>query len=177
MDNSDHRIWRYRILLLAAFFLFSGAGRGICQTSKQTAKAYAAWSGGTLIPSGRTEIDGRLMTCGSAPTVLDPQLGDFGESYSGFIVLNPKLFVGLATPVKLWIYSHECAHQTVGPDEAKADCVAVERGRREGWLNAAGLAQVCAFMKPANADSVHFSGPRRCELMKRCFVQGTLSPS
>jgi hypothetical protein len=176
MSNHCHRTWRCQILVLAAIFLLASAGRGIPQPSNQTAEAYAAWSGGTPIPPGRMEIDGRLMTCGGAPTVLDPQLHDFGESYPGFIVLNPKLFVGLPTPVKLWIYSHECAHQTVGSNEMKADCVAVQRGKREGWLNAAGLAQVCAFMKPAHADSAHFSGPQRCELMERCFVQDRPSP-
>jgi hypothetical protein len=137
--------------------------------NQPTAQAYVTANGGKLIPAGRTEIDGRLMTCGSAATVLDPHLGDFGGSYPGFIVLNPTLFAGLATPVKLWIFSHECAHQTVGPDETKADCVAVQHGKREGWLTADGLVKVCEFMKPARADNSHFSGPQRCELMQRCF--------
>jgi hypothetical protein len=138
--------------------------------NQPTAQAYVTANGGNLIPAGRTEIDGRLMTCGAAATVLDPQYHDFGGSYPGFIVLNPALFAGLATPVKLWIFSHECAHQTVGADEVRADCTAVERGKREGWLAPSGLAQVCAFMNPAHADSRHFSGPQRCELMQRCYA-------
>jgi hypothetical protein len=132
-------------------------------------EAYVAWSGGTLIAAGRAEIDGRRMACGSSPTILDSHYNDFGGSAQRFIVLNPRFFVGLPLPVKLWIFGHECAHQTVGADEAKADCVAVERGKREGWLSEQGLAQVCEFMKPAHADSLHFSGPQRCELMQRCF--------
>jgi hypothetical protein len=95
----------------------------------------------------------------------------FGGSYPGFIVLNPTLFVGLPTPVKLWIFSHECAHQTAGSDEVKADCLAVQRGRREGWLTEDGLGQVCTFMKPAHADSAHFTGTERCALMQQCFPQ------
>jgi len=134
-----------------------------------SAEAYLAWSGGKLIAAGGTEIDGRRMACGSSPTILDPHLSDFGASGHGFIVLNPSLFVGLPMPVKLWIFSHECAHQKVGADEGKADCVAVQRGRREGWLTESGLRQVCDFMKPARADSSHFSGPQRCEFMQRCF--------
>jgi hypothetical protein len=141
------------------------------------AEAYVAGRGGTLIPAGRTEIDGRRMTCGSAPTVLDAQTRDFGESHSGFLVLNPNLFVGLATPVKLWIFSHECAHQSGGVNEVRADCVAVQRGQREGWLTADGLTQICDFMKPSPADGTHFAGTQRCELMRQCFRETMKRPS
>jgi hypothetical protein len=134
-------------------------------------EAYAADNEATLAPAGQLEIDGRRMTCGPFPTVLDPHHIDFGGAYRGFVILNPNLFAGLATPVKLWIFSHECAHQSVGQDEVKADCVAVQRGKREGWLNAAGLAQICEFMQPARADRSHFSGGQRCELMRQCFAQ------
>ena len=109
------------------------------------------------------------MTCGQYPTVLDSSENDFGAAPHGHVVLNPQLFGGLATAVKLWIFSHECAHQTVGSDEVKADCVAVQRGRREGWLTEAGLEQVCAFMRPARGDQTHFTGTKRCELMRQCF--------
>jgi hypothetical protein len=133
--------------------------------------AYVAWSRGTVVPAGQIEIDGRRMTCGSSPTVLDPGYKDFGGALPGFLILNSNRFVGLATPVKLWIFSHECAHQTVGPDEMKADCVAVQRGKREGWLTPAGLSQICEFMRPARADQAHFNGPQRCELMRQCYQQ------
>jgi hypothetical protein len=62
-------------------------------------------------------------------------------------------------------------HQTVGNDEVKADCVAVQRGRKEGWLTASGLEQVCEFMRPARQDRRHFSGVQRCEFKRRCFVE------
>ena len=139
-------------------------------------EAYIAWHGGTLVPAGQIEIDGRRMTCGKSPTVLDPHHNDFGGARSGFLILNPQLFVGLATPVKLWIYSHECAHQTVGPDEVKADCVAVQRGRREGWLTASGFEQICEFMRPARQDRQHFNGVHRCELMRQCFQEAKKEP-
>lgn len=133
------------------------------------AGVYVAQHGGSLAPAGQLEIDGRRMACGRLPTVLDPRLDDFGVQLPGFLVLNPKLFAGLATPVKLWIFSHECAHQTVGQDEAKADCAAVRRGRREGWLDAGGLSKICDFMQPARGDRSHFTGTERCALMQQCF--------
>lgn len=137
----------------------------------QRADSYIAAHGGTLVPADRLEIDGHRMACGQFPTVLDPNLNDFGAALPGLVVLNPRRFGGLATPVKLWIFSHECAHQNVGPDEAKADCAAVQRGRREGWLTTAGLNQVCEFMKPARADQSHFTGTQRCALMQECFQE------
>jgi hypothetical protein len=164
------RVAQQCAVLAIAAFLFTPALANP-SLGGPTAEAYIAAYGGTLIPAARTEIDGRRINCGTSATVLDPHYRDFGGSHPGFIVLNPTLFVGLATPVKLWIFSHECAHQTAGPDEVKADCVAVQRGRREGWLSEDGLAQVCEFMKPARADSAHFAGTERCALMQQCFAQ------
>jgi hypothetical protein len=111
------------------------------------------------------------MSCGQIPTVLDPALDDFGAAPVGVVILNPRLFGGLATSVKLWIFSHECAHQTVGADEVRADCTAVQRGRREGWLTTAGLNQVCEFMRSAPGDGSHFTGTKRCALMQQCFIE------
>jgi hypothetical protein len=139
------------------------------QSSQGLADSYVASHDGTLVPADRLEIDGHRMTCGSYPTVLDPHLGDFGAAHEEFVVLNPQFFGGLATPVKLWIFSHECAHLTVGADESKADCAAVQRGRREGWLTPSGLQQVCEFMQPARGDQSHFTGTQRCALMQECF--------
>jgi hypothetical protein len=162
-----------RLMIVAVAFLGSPSGAQPITSYEPDPRpeAYAADNDATLAPAGQIEIDGRRMTCGSFPTLLDTRLSDFGGAFRGFIVLNPRLFGDLATPVKLWIYSHECAHQTVGKDEVKADCVAVQRGRKEGWLNPEGLAQICEFMRPARADRSHFSGAQRCELMQQCFAQ------
>lgn len=156
----------------AALLIFSAQAQPLRQGERNpTPEAYVAATGATLAPAGKLEIDGRRMSCGQSATVLDTGYRDFGGALPGFLILNPNLFAGLATPVKLWIYSHECAHQSVGKDEGKADCAAVQRGRREGWLNEAGLAQVCDFMQPARADSSHFSGAQRCALMQQCFTE------
>jgi hypothetical protein len=115
-------------------------------------------------------IDGSRMLCGKRPTVLDNNLDDYGSAYPGFLILNPRLLDKIPPAVKKWIFAHECGHQFRGPDEATADCFAVQRGRRQGWLDEKGLEEVCAFMSPAKGDNMHFSGPQRCEAMKKCFV-------
>ncbi|RTL63273.1 MAG: hypothetical protein EKK41_23715 [Hyphomicrobiales bacterium] len=130
--------------------------------------------GASIVPWSDLKLDGRKVMCGKRPTVLDNQLDDYGAAYPGFVILNPKLLDRVSTPVKLWIHAHECGHQFRGPDEETADCFAVQRGRRQGWLTADGLEEVCKFIAPAKGDSMHFSGSRRCELMRQCFTDPTI---
>ena len=136
-----------------------------------TPEEYKAHAGGDaqIVEPGKLRIDGRKIMCGERPTVLDNTLDDYGAAYPGFLILNPKLMNKVSTPVKLWIYSHECGHQFRGPDEETADCFAVQRGRRQGWLNSQGLTDICNFISPAKGDSMHFSGSYRCEKMRQCF--------
>ena len=122
-----------------------------------------------LLGTGQYRIAGKRMICGRRPTVIDPTLDDYGAAYPGFLIMNPNLIAKVPDPVKLWIYSHECAHQFRGPDEMVADCFAVQRGRRQGWLTPAGLNQVCNFISPASGDMMHFSGSHRCEAMRKCY--------
>ena len=126
--------------------------------------------GARLVASGDLRLDGRVAQCGHRPTVLDNSLDDFGAAYPGFLILNARLMNKVSTPVKMWIYAHECGHQFRGPDEETADCFAVQRGRRQGWLTPQGLQEVCNFMAPAKGDSMHFSGAHRCEAMRKCFA-------
>ncbi|MDX2259979.1 MAG: hypothetical protein NW205_13825 [Hyphomicrobiaceae bacterium] len=137
-----------------------------------TPEEYVAYVGGeaTILPPGGLSLDGRRQSCGQRPTVLDPALDDYGAAYPGFLIMNPKLLGRVSTPVKLWIYAHECGHQFRGPDEETADCFAVQRGRRQGWLDAAGLVEVCSFISPAKGDMMHLSGSHRCEYMQKCFA-------
>ncbi len=132
---------------------------------------YIAHVGGDakLVPAGALTLDGNRMICGHRPTVLDNNLDDYAAAYPGFLIVNPKLMNRVSTPVKMWIYSHECAHQFRGPDEDTADCFAVQRGRRQGWLSEQGLDEVCTFIKPAKGDMMHLSGSHRCESMRRCY--------
>jgi hypothetical protein len=157
------------ITLLAAAALLGSA-------TAETPEGYIAKVGpnAKLVPSGELQIDERKVICGRRPTVLDEKLDDYGAAYPGFLILNPKLMSKLSTPVKLWIHAHECGHQYRGPDEETADCFAVQRGRRQGWLTAEGLEEVCRFIAPAKGDSMHFSGSHRCEAMRRCYADPTV---
>jgi len=136
-----------------------------------TAEDYVAHIGGkaTIVESGDLLLGGHRAACGVRPVVLDPALDDFAAAYDGFIILNPRKLEGLPPAVSLWIYSHECGHQFKGPDEDEADCFAVQRGRRQGWLTPAGVEQICNFISPSQGDIMHFSGPQRCQTVRRCF--------
>ena len=123
-----------------------------------------------IVGAGELKLDGRKMTCGHRPTVLDNQLDDYGAAYPGFLILNPRLIGKVPTVVKQWIFAHECGHQFRGPDEETADCFAVQRGRRQGWLTVDGLDDICKFISPAKGDSMHFSGSHRCEIMRKCYA-------
>jgi hypothetical protein len=141
-----------------------------------TPEEYAAHVGGEakIVPAGELKLDGAKVVCGQRPTVLDGQLDDYGAAYPGFLILNPKLITKVSTSVKLWIYAHECGHQFRGPDEETADCFAVQRGRRQGWLSPDGLEEICRFIAPAKGDSMHFAGSHRCEAMRRCYADPSI---
>lgn len=124
-----------------------------------------------IIKPGRLVIDGTRLVCGKRSTLFDPNLDDFGGAFNGFIILNPRLLKRLPRQVKLWIYSHECAHQFQGPDEAGADCFAIKRGVRRGWLKADGMQQICKFIWSAPASNMHPAGPDRCKQMKKCYAE------
>ena len=137
-----------------------------------TPEEYVAHVGGDakIVPPGELVFDRRRLSCGQRPTVLDSQLDDFGAAYPGFLILNPRLMAKVSIPVKMWIFAHECGHQFRGPDEETADCFAVQRGRREGWLSPDGVEEVCKFIAPAKGDSMHFAGSHRCDYMRKCYA-------
>ena len=158
------------VALVIAASLTGGAAAG------PTPEEYIAKVGpsATLVPPRDLKLDDRKVICGRRPTVLDEKLDDYGAAYPGFLILNPKLMAKVSTTVKLWIHAHECGHQFRGPDEETADCFAVQRGRRQGWLTPEGLEEVCRFIAPAKGDSMHFSGSHRCEAMRRCYADPTV---
>jgi hypothetical protein len=138
-----------------------------------TPEEYIGHVGGNahIVPWGELKLDGRRTMCGKRPTVMDDQLDDYGAAYPGFLILNPKLLSRVSTPVKMWIHAHECGHQFRGPDEETADCFAVQRGRRQGWLSPGGVEEICQFIAPAKGDAMHFSGSHRCDYMRQCFTE------
>ncbi|MBA2126218.1 hypothetical protein DLM45_08280 [Hyphomicrobium methylovorum] len=141
-----------------------------------TPEQYVATAGGDsrILQKGEFVLDGHRPQCGHRPTVVDSKLDDYGAAYPGFIIMNPKYLAKVSTPVKMWIYAHECGHQFRGPDEQTADCFAVQRGRRYGWLTQEGLEEVCSFIAPAKGDAMHFSGSYRCDYMRKCFADPSI---
>ena len=131
---------------------------------------------GKLVKHGALKIDGKAVNCGKRPTVINPNFDSWGGAFPGFVILNTKKISGLSTPVKLYVYSHECGHQFIGADETAADCFAIRRGVRYGWLDALGLEDICTFISTLKGDGVHPPGPVRCEAMRKCYanaVQGS----
>ena len=165
--------WKFFAILIATALLAFGVfpSSGMAQ-NPPTPEEYTAQVGGgsRIIPPGQYKLDGMRQICGRRPTVLDNRLDDYGAAYPGFLIMNPRLLRRVSTPVKLWIYAHECGHQFRGPDEETADCFAVQRGRRQGWLTHAGLEEVCKFISPAKGSSMHLAGSYRCEYMRRCYA-------
>jgi hypothetical protein len=166
---------RQHIVRLACGLLALLAAGVVARAEDQspTPDEYVAHVGGDakIIASGEFELDGIKLYCGTRPTVIDNTLDDYGAAYPGFLIMNMRLLTRLSTPVKLWIYSHECGHQFRGPDEETADCFAVQRGRRQGWLSPGGVEEICKFISPAKGDAMHFSGSHRCEYMRQCLME------
>jgi hypothetical protein len=159
-----------RIGLALILQLIAAVGAGAQRAP--TAEEYVRAVGGDarIVPAGELVLADRKLSCGHRPTVLHGRLDDYGAAYEGFIILNPALLEKVPTPVKLWIYAHECGHQYRGPDEEQADCFAVERGRRIGWLTSRGLEEVCSFIANAKINKAHYAGARRCQAMRVCFA-------
>lgn len=122
-----------------------------------------------MVAPGRLKLAGRAMSCGNTPTLISHTFWDYGGASKGRIILNPAKLDQLPEAVRWWVYAHECGHQIYGPRELKADCYAVQRGRRKGWLEDAGLEQICIFLKDKPADWVHPPGPERCQKMRACY--------
>ena len=146
-------------------------GPSIPDDADPTPEAYAAKVGGDakVVPVGQLKLDNWRVYCGNRPTVLNDKLDDYAAAFSGYLILNPRLLATVSTPVKLWIHAHECGHQFRGPDEDTADCFAVQRGRRQGWLSTDGLEDVCRFISKSKGDDAHPAGTHRCESMRACY--------
>ena len=138
-----------------------------------SAETYARWAllpASSVVAPGAFSLAGRPATCEAAPTVLNPHLDDTAAAFGGFIVVNPGRLAHQAPAVQHWAYAHECGHIRFGADEARADCAAVNDGVAQGWLDAAGLDQVCDYIGSAKADLAHGAGAARCRAMRVCLA-------
>ena len=124
---------------------------------------------GTFIKPGRLMIDGLPVKCGRTPVLITERSPDFGSARRGLIILNPLKLSRLSRDAKLLIYYHECAHQYIGGSELAADCWAVQKVRREGLMDRAGLQNACSFIKRLPANRRHPPGVMRCRQMIRCY--------
>lgn len=124
-----------------------------------------------VVAAGTLKLAGRRMSCGRTPTLISHSFWDYGGAKKGMIILNPTKLEDLSKSVRLFVYAHECGHQVYGPREIRADCYAVERGKREGWLDDTGMNEVCSFISPLPGDWVHPPGPKRCEIMRACYAK------
>jgi hypothetical protein len=125
---------------------------------------------GTLYEAGDYEVGGRVPACGRTRTILTADLGDYGASIGAFIVLNPTRLNRLSAATRLFVYSHECAHQLHGQGEARADCYAAKRGKAEGWLREGDIAQVCRIFPHKSRSPDHPDRAARCEAIRACYA-------
>lgn len=122
-----------------------------------------------------------MQNLGPAPVLAGVQVGcagipayvanipDLALAQPGAILLRPDFFA-LPAVVQLFVYAHECAHLVaVGPDEAAADCWAVQLGRNQGWLDQGGLEIVARHSVGSPGDWTHAPGPLRVRRMWQCF--------
>jgi hypothetical protein len=121
---------------------------------------------------GTLEIAGRIVRCGRVRNVLDSRLPNLGISIPDrrVLVINPSMLERYPESVRLFVYHHECAHHHVGGDELRADCWAVDRGVRDGWLDKGKLTEVCRSFGNAPTTPTHPSAASRCRNLERCFA-------
>jgi hypothetical protein len=137
--------------------------------------AHAAPVAVAIQDDGGVEIAGRTLRCGKVRSRLDRGLDNLGLSIPdrALIIINPALLSKEPETVRMFVFMHECGHHHVGGDELGADCWAVRRGLREGWLDRDGLGKVCRSFRNMPETDTHPSGARRCRNLDRCFATET----
>ena len=73
--------------------------------------------------------------------------------------------------IRLYVYAHECGHQVYGPRETRADCYAVERGKRRGWLTEAGMDEICTFLERLSRGLGASARTQTLRIMRKCFAK------
>lgn len=122
-----------------------------------------------VFPPGTFAIDGFPVSCGGYPTVLAPQLQDAGFFDGRALILNPIAIGRLPTPLKLYIYAHECAHGLGIMNEAEADCWAIRTGRDQSWFSPQAFNYLMMFFQNNPGSSRHPPGPARVRNMMACY--------
>ena len=128
-------------------------------------------------PVNALEIAGRTVRCGNVRILTDRHLPSEGAAAPGVLILNPSMLSEQPATVRLFVFHHECGHHNVGDSELKADCWAVDRGVRDGWLDDKGLNAVCRSFEDAPETDTHPSGQRRCRNLDKCFATAKMATS
>lgn len=157
--------------LFVALIALSLPFGGTAGAQPPTIEEYVAAVGNKakIVPAGKLTIEGKRLTCEHSPTAIDPGFDDFAGAYPGFLILNLEKMRPLPKAVQWWIFAHVCVLALRGPDSDRADCVAVQRGRQEGWLSQRGMDQICKYIGPAKGTDKHSPGPARCQRMRSCY--------
>ena len=124
----------------------------------------------SLTRDGTVEIAGRALSCGRIRVSLDRRIPSEGAAAPGMLILNPRLLSAQPQTVRLFVFYHECGHHNVGESELKADCWAVDRGVRDGWLDQRGIRDVCQSFDGMPETETHPSAKRRCRNLDQCFA-------
>ena len=123
-----------------------------------------------VYPPGSFTVDGFPVQCGPVTFILTPQLQDVGMADGqGRIFLNPMMFQGLPTPLKLYWVAHECGHYQVGANEVAADCWTIRTGRNQGWFPPQAFNWLIMMFRNNPGDLAHPSGPQRVQNMIQCY--------
>lgn len=125
-----------------------------------------------LQTDGALQIAGRAVKCGSIRNVLDPDLPNLGTTSRrrNVLTLNPERLERYPSTVALFVFHHECGHHHVGSDELEADCWAVYRGIRDGWLERGHLRSICRSFGNRPETATHPAGDERCASLHQCFA-------
>ena len=121
-------------------------------------------------------LAGRKLSCGKADIMIDRELPSEGGAGDTVLILNPNMLNQQPPTVRLFVFTHECGHLTVGDSELDADCFAVNRGVRDRWLDRKGLSEVCDSFEGAPETDTHPSAKRRCANLDRCFAKAMAGP-
>ena len=116
-------------------------------------------------------LAGRKLSCGKADIYVDRDLPSEGGAGDTILILNPDMMNQQPPTVRLFVFTHECGHITVGDSELDADCFAVNRGVSDRWLDRKGLKEVCDSFEGAPETDTHPSAKRRCTNLDRCFAK------
>ena len=155
------------LVLGAALFTFCLPETSLAQAQSTLVRQLT--DGGRLLQAGAYRIGNRRMRCGSAKTLISPKFWDYGGALPDLIILNPRKMKTLPRRLRMFVYEHECAHQNTS-SETRADCTAIKKGKREGWLRRRDVQHVCQrLFLHSKGDRYHPAGPKRCKLLLQCY--------